>query len=242
MATCTTKSTSHCLPRSTENDDAGEGTLRTLSATSRCRITWTPGLILRRILERQRAGLSLGAVAVRRDSVNLLSAARRYFGSWPAALIAAGIESSKGTPSSRYTQESVIARLREQAAAGLPLSTKHPLLRTYAKPAIRLFGSWMAALKAAGVEPAKHNRSIAKVEAGGGRPHPITENDVLKVIAKALDEGRIPHLRDSDLRPYVSAAYRYYGSWPEAVKRARELCREETLRASPNAHAAIVKR
>lgn len=282
-----------------DNDDL-EATLRTLSTATRCRTVWTPGLILRRILERDRAGLSLKAAAVQRDSANLSNAARRHFGSWDHAVMKA-----RKTGAGRmviHTRDTIIARLREQAAAGLTVSCKHPFLRSCRKPAIRLFGSWVAALVAAGVKSAKHGpkskaagkpidswkgvrqaaetpfngirdytrerileilrergragKSVsschpdmqpylrlvkrlfgswtkAREDAGCGRPKPFTKDEVLAVLVRVFDGDRIPHMRDPDLRPYVSAACRIFGKWREAVRQAEEQWSKRMPKASP---------
>jgi len=51
--------------------------------------------VLEDILERKQAGKSLESKAARCDNQSLYSAAWRYFGGWPNALSAAGIDPEK---------------------------------------------------------------------------------------------------------------------------------------------------
>ncbi len=81
----------------------------------------------------------------------------------------------------------------------------------------RLFGSW----------------TRAREEAGCGRPKSFTKDEVLTALVSACDGGRIPHIRDSDVRPYVPAACRIFGKWREAVRMAKEQWSERMLRAPP---------
>lgn len=141
-----------------------------LSATTRSRTTWTPSLILRRILERARGGQSLNADIAKREALNLYTAAQRYFGSWEQAVGTA--EQTAGSVRMKFTRESVLARIREQAAEGLPIKTTHPLLYAYRHPAKRFFGSWAAAVAAAGVLPVADDPSTASPGEEDAREHP----------------------------------------------------------------------
>jgi len=53
---------------------------------------WSARTIVSDIVRRRRDGLQLNAKAVERDEPALITAARRTFGSWSAALVAAGID------------------------------------------------------------------------------------------------------------------------------------------------------
>lgn len=273
MATATTIPDTPSVPHQAIHADNPGTRLRTLSTTTQCQIVWTPGLILRRILERKRAGLSLKAAAVQRESISLWAAARRHFGSWDRAMAKAHKAASGRIVT--HTRDSIIARLLEHAATGLPMSTTYPLTKSCYKPAVRLFGSWIAAVKAAGLEPRGGSRDYsreqildilkerwrtgksvsschpdmqpyvavtqrlfgswtkAREEAGCGRPMPFARDEVLAALVTAFDGERNPHMRDTDLRPYVPAACRIFGKWREAVRQAKKQWSEK-MQSSPS--------
>lgn len=284
-----------------------EARLRTLSTISRHRTSWTSGLILRRILERERAGLSLKTSVVQRDAANLAAAAHRHFGSWSQAVLRA-----LGTAESRitvHTRETVIKRIHDHAATGLPMTTTYPLLKACRRAAVRLFGSWVAALEAAGIVPTgspkascpappsrkcirwtkdmvikdilnRQHRHLstrysdtrreaqnlisaarrlfgswraaceaaelssveAREEASCGHPKFLTKKDVLAALSRSFDAGRTPHMRDPDMRLYVSAARRFFGKWSDAVRRAKEEWSKRMLRAPPYKALSIGER
>lgn len=173
-------------PRTPEiDDDSHDAMLRTLSTTTRCRIVWTQDLVLRRILERERAGLSLNAAAVQRDSANLLNAARRHFGSWNRA-----VDKAHKAAVGRivvHTRDTIVARLLEHAATGLPMSTNYPSTKSCYKPAVRLFGSWAAALAAAGVVSVKHGPKPK------GQEGPIVRSKTKTTIPAIVIPAQEPH-------------------------------------------------
>jgi len=138
-------------------------------------------------------------------------AARRLFGSWSAALAAAGIKPAKlPAKQAPYTREYIISGLREHAAAGLPVSSDHPRLRSYWKAARRLFGSWAAALEAAGVKPSELSvkRSL------------YTRAYIISRLREHTATG-MPILSGHPLlRSLAKPAQRRFGSWAAALEAA----------------------
>ncbi len=135
-----------------------------------------------------------------------------HFASWPQALAAAGLRPHRRA----WTREAIIAALQgwtdahgrapheaEWRRSGL----EHPPAGTVK----RVFGSWSAGLRAAGLEPALHG--------------PWTEAEVLDGLrAFARDHGRPPNSRDlSDTRgtpyPPATAVIRTIGSLRAALVR-----------------------
>lgn len=201
-------------PMTTAANGKAEARLRTLSTTSRRRVAWTPGLILRRILERERAGLSVKASAVQRDAAGLAGAAQRHFGSWSRAVTKA--HRAANGQRTVYTQETIIALLREHAATGASMSTNHPLTKLCYKPAVRLFGSWNAAVKAAGLEPRVRRQ--------------YSSENILAVLRERSRRGESVSSRHPDMRRYLGAAKRLFGSWTKAREEAGCGCPKQYTR------------
>ncbi len=92
----------------------------------------------------------------------LANAARKYFGSWSAALHAAGIEPlGEKSHWPRADKAAVLVQLRRRKRVGESLRSskvaKEKWGRALRDRAGKLFGSWNAALRAAGIEPEKEN-------------------------------------------------------------------------------------
>ena len=109
----------------------------------RCWSKWTPRRIVEALQDRHIRGLPLGGDA------NLVSAAKRRFGSLYEALIAAGIQTEKPTPRQRWSRQRVVEEMRARHARGLKLATDADYRLTAA--AQRYFGTWSRALAAAGL-------------------------------------------------------------------------------------------
>jgi hypothetical protein len=153
----------------------------------------------------------------------------RHFASWTAALEAAGIDPSRRVAGPRdrrlprFSHAQLLRALME-AAAGTPrLSVKSyrewrasELRRDPDRRAVlpsevtlfRRFGSWTAAVRAAGLTPHE----------GLGAPIFWTPDRVLEALrAQATEHRRVSSARDDTLR---SAAIRRFGSWQAACEAA----------------------
>lgn len=113
--------------------------------------------VLRRIRHAAEQGKKLRA----RDFTIEAAGARRHFGTWGAAVDAAGCE----LPSLRkWTPEKVVTQLREDQRRGLPLGSLAVIRRN--EPlygaARRCFGSWAAAIAAVAAAERKARRTHAR--------------------------------------------------------------------------------
>jgi len=89
------------------------------------RTTWTQQSVLEAIRQRDASGLPINYQAVVNDDEKLTGAARRYFGSWNAALAAAGFDpeqirretrrDSPRLPAGTWTEEMVLEGIRRAA-------------------------------------------------------------------------------------------------------------------------------
>jgi len=126
---------------------------------------WSEELILERIRELREAGSDLTPSQVSVEHGPLVSAAERYFGNWPAAVQAAGIDyetvRERGRERRRerirkWSRERILAEIQRLHAADEDLSwgvmerKYQPLCAAAVKACY--FGSWSAALAAAGID------------------------------------------------------------------------------------------
>lgn len=98
-------------------------------------------------------------------AVRTREAGRRLFGSWEAAVRAAGFDYEDATGIRHWTAERIVRIIRERAAAGKPLHStavkrQFPALHS---AAIRHFPSnWAKALQAAGFDPRDHRMTSCR--------------------------------------------------------------------------------
>jgi hypothetical protein len=119
---------------------------------------WSRERILEAIREIRDAGHSLNWSAVNRNHSGLYRAARRRenYGSWQAALEAAGVAGAPKTPVRQWTRRRITEEIRRLHREGQDLSQKaimasHGALLAAAKSS-RYFGTWRRAVEAAGVD------------------------------------------------------------------------------------------
>jgi hypothetical protein len=146
----------------------------------------------------------------------LYAAALRAYGSWGAAVQAAGFDYDSIRQRGPMTADDVLAGIQRSARAGERLlARQHGQLAEWAK---QHFGSWAAAVRKAGHEPASNVKwtaerfaDVIRGEVRGGRP--VTS---LAVIDR-LGEG------------FYKAGCRLHGSWQGALQAAGV----EVVRAAP---------
>jgi hypothetical protein len=130
------------------------------------RQVWSSPLVLETIRELQTQGEPLAYSQIAAARPRLVYAAVRYFGSWGAALAAAGVDTdtvqSEGKASRadkmvKWSEETILEQIKEIASGGERMTgsgmrLKYPSLY-YAAVSDRYFGSWKRALEQAGVRP-----------------------------------------------------------------------------------------
>jgi len=162
--------------------------------------------VVKELQRRARKGCSLKSGDNRGDW--LYASALKYCGSWRAAVEAAGFDYEE-VAWRPLTPEKVIARIRELVDANDPLvAADHKGL---VAPALRHFGSWKAAVEAAGCTIPDRRK--------------WTPEKVIETIRSEMDQGfsmgggnvntRNPNL--------YAAARRRFGSWDAAVEAATEM-------------------
>ena len=159
---------------------------------------WHKQTIVDRIQECHRRGVPVGLIW--REDRKMTSSAAALFGSWRAALEAAGLESVRR----RWSAECVLQELRDRyrlhGRAGIRQGT--PLVAA----ANRYFGSLGGAMAAAGL-PARPPRVLRRWD----------HATVLDALRDRQEQGLpLSTLRHDDAGLYVAAA-RYFGSWRKAL-------------------------
>lgn len=163
--------------------------------------TWSRTVVLERAKARQAAGLSMAAHHVQSEVSDLYSAAVAYLGSWGEVCRALGLDYESEVRLRReWTAETIVARLGELAEAGAELSVRNleAFDAGFLSAAIAEFGTWTAALDAAGLDESRRTTSWS-------RPR----------ILEAIQAGVVNnHPASGGLRV---AAERVFGSWEAAV-------------------------
>jgi hypothetical protein len=169
---------------------------------------WTKRRIIEEIQERYVRGGSLQFVGFKDKPLGY--AAKRHFGSWHAAIAAAGLESRAPTPvvTRTWSSDAVLEAIRARCAAATSVAPIWKYDTGLYSVAKKHFGSWRNAVTAAGLQPA-HRRWTKDLV--------IQEINARKARGLSLSSGD----PERDVR-LIAAALRYFGGWG-AAKTAAEL-------------------
>jgi len=180
---------------------------------------WSKQNIIQLIKQARRNGEDLhwSAVTKRRDELGRAAFASlqpRLFGRWDRALAAAGLDADDVSRYRRWDRNTVAFELRARATDDEPLNSG-AIQRDDSglhAAAVRHFGSYDAALRAAKVDPDAVRRRRA-----------WSREDVLRSLKQAKRQGR--HLADSTVRredpALYGAAVRLFGTFTSARDAAK---------------------
>ena len=178
------------------------------------RIQWTREKILAQIKEMAAKKLPLNCKAVYISNGKLLQAACKRFGSWDAALRAAGIDPESVRVNKKWSKTRIIVSICERYRGGKALSSRATQCedkRLYSIACL-YFGTWESAVTAAGF--AYNQVRITKK---------WSAKLVLIKIRKHHSAGislRESHMEQHD-PALVGAARTYFGNWRSAVTAAK---------------------
>jgi len=116
---------------------------------------WSRGKIVEQVRALAAAGEPLNVSSAEVKHGGLVGAAAVYFGSWRNALETAGLDYSKIKRQKDWTKEEIVSEIKRMKAQALDLSTTIAVRRKYRNlhaAAVRYYGSWAAAMKAAKLE------------------------------------------------------------------------------------------
>lgn len=155
------------------------------------------------ILEGLRAWHRLPKIALSVYDCGLAGAVRTHFGSLNAALLAAGLEPRRRL----WPRQRVLEAIQDGHIRGLKASCPGFGNQALAAAAQRRFGSWRAAVLAAGLQPRKPMLSW-------------TPERVLAEIRRWPAKGRSLTRVWAEYPELVSAAHRCFGTWHQAIRAA----------------------
>jgi len=187
-----------------------------MSKSGRKNMRWTSDQVLGEIRTWRDRGEPLYANHVRLNFQELLAASIRYFGSWQKAVEMAGIPYDQVRKYRKWSNEAIIQEIGDLHARGVDLSFRAMALSQYNSmvyAAIRpkYFGSWKAALEAAGLESEEIYRYRS-----------WEESDILEEIRRLKSEGADLSSKsmDENSNRLIATARRRFGNWGRALEQA----------------------
>ncbi len=177
---------------------------------------WSKEAIATEIARLHKASEDLSYAVVAQKHVALLRAATRYYGSWRAAVEQAGIPYDDVRKYQTWSRERILARIQELHAQGIDLSWRH--VSTQVDPQLAAaatksqhFGSWRAAIKAAGLDY------------GSIRRYQQWDEQTIIAKLKELHEKGVSlnakSMEETDIT-LITAARRRFDSWHCALQAA----------------------
>jgi hypothetical protein len=187
-----------------------------MKQNGRKNMRWSSEQVLGEIRTWRDRGEPLYANHIRMNYQELLAASIRYHGSWQAAVEAAGIPYDQVRKYRKWSQGAIIQEIRDLQSRGVDLSFRAMALSQYNSmvyAAIRpkYFGSWKAALEAAGLESEEIYRYRS-----------WEETDILEEIRRLKSEGADLSSKSMDetANRLIATARRRFGNWGSALERA----------------------
>lgn len=194
---------------------------------------WSREAVTQEILRIQSEGGDLrhGEISARRQ--RLVSAAVRYFGSWGAAVFAAGInyneirrqsQDARSAKVTKWSREAITDNIRRISEAGEQLSastvrSNHPALFSAAVSS-RYYGSWRNALTSAGID---YDEILAQSRTSCTTPRDVrgmrTVIRRLHVLGRSAEQLSENEAQSRYPRLFEKASVRF-GSWKAAVDAA----------------------
>ncbi len=206
---------------------------------------WPPAKILMVIRNLSQRRRPLRKKELEERFGNLVSAARRIFGSWSKAILASGVDPAKLRRVAPWTRERVLETLLTRALRNQPVSARLMEPRSIVEAGRRFFGSWSATLEAAGLDPAVATvrPSPTKVTAPapsitGARRAPLLklswtpEKVVAAIQTRLLQQKPLNAVAlQREEMPLYCAARRHFKNWRSALL-AAGLCPDNHQRVS----------
>ena len=200
---------------------------------------WPPAkivLVIRNLSQRRRP---LRKKELEERFGNMVSAARRIYGSWSRAILASGVDPAKLQRVVPWTRERVLETLLTRALRNQPVSPRLIEPRSIVEAGRRFFGSWSATLETAGLDPAAAavrpsptTAARARSITGARRAPPLkrswtSETVVAAIRARLLQQKPLNAVAlQREEMPLYCAARRHFKNWRGALL-AAGLCPDE---------------
>jgi hypothetical protein len=188
---------------------------------------WNRDAIAAEILRRYETGQDLSYSGITKENLPLLRAATRYLGSWQTAIEYAGLNYEDIRRYRSWNKERIVERIRELYAKGEDLSWRHISLKldpSLAAAATKKnhYGSWRAALEAAGLDYDAIRRY-----------RDWSDEEVIRRVRDLYAQGSSLNAKTME-RKYITlitAARRRFPSWDRTLQAAGLDYRNIVLRA-----------
>lgn len=193
---------------------------------------WTPAKILVQIRLLSRRSRPLTTVQMNRRYSNLVSTARRCFGSWSKAVLAAGVDPLSLQRVIPWNEQRIIEAILTRTLRGESLVAGLIEPRSLAAAACRFFGSWRSAVVAAGLDPTV-TKATSRHKTCVSPPHSPQEHRgiayrvwsrerIVECIQARARENRPmnAHAIVHDFPSLYAAANRHLNGWDEAMRAA----------------------
>jgi hypothetical protein len=182
---------------------------------------WDKSKIIARLRELCSQRRSLRYTVLHRRDSGLCRAACLAFGTWCNALVAAGINPESICRDPHWDRGKIIEAILLRVLCGEALGSTTVRPHTLKSAAVSEFGSWAAALVAAGLEPTDYV-GLRAVSRKGGKKGDWSKERVRKAILQRHALG-LPLYGNSvlrDDRTLYSAARTWFKSWSRALEYA----------------------
>lgn len=199
-------------------------------ARARAAGRWSPLRVLATIRALSRRRRPIPAAELQRRLEPVMDAARRIYGSWPKALMTAGVDPLTFRRILPWTKDRIIEAVLTRALNNEPLGSCTVRPRSLAEAAVRVYGSWQSALTAAGIDPKQYaaRRATAdralQVEERAEHPARVESSywskelvgqAILTRLQKRKPLNAVAVLEND--KSLYKAAKRRYGSWRAAL-------------------------
>lgn len=184
------------------------------------RYRWSHERIMEEIRKLHEQGIPLHMASARSVFPSLVATAcsRKYFGSWRAAVEAAGFNYDEILQVKRWSKERVLEEIRQLYEKGEDLrpSAVARLCQTLLMAARKFFGGWREAVIASGIDYDSYisQKRTSRVEQD--------KQQIIDEIRRLYQEGRIEELSGAwryHLSLFRKARHRF-GSWRKAIEAA----------------------